>query len=70
MGRKEDRKFKKLYGEKPGRAYPASSELDIGSMRIGNEIAIPVNMDNPKGPLSELPGSLTPEEFQKMTIRN
>ena len=67
MGRKEDRKLKKLHGEKLRRSQLPSSELNIGPVKMGNEIAIPVNVDNPKGPLSDLPGSLTPEEFATVT---
>ena len=66
MGRKEERRLKKLHGEKLGKSK-ASPELNIGPMRLGDEIAIPVNVDNAKGPVSDLPSSLTPEEFMGMT---
>ena len=67
MGRKEDRKIKKLHGEKLGKNRSSSPELNIGPIRRGSEISIPVNVDNMKGPLSNLPGSMTPEEFMGMT---
>ena len=67
MGRKEDRKIKKLHGEKLGKSRSSSPELNIGPIRRGSEISIPVNVDNMKGPLSNLPGSMTPEEFMGMT---
>ena len=66
MGRKEERRLKRLHGEKLGKNR-VSSELNIGPMKIGDEIAIPVNVDNAKGPVSDLPSSLTPEEFMGMT---
>ena len=67
MGRKEERRLKKLHGEKLGKSSSSSSEINIGPMKVGNEIAIPVNVDNVKGPVSDLPSSLTPQEFMKVT---
>ena len=66
MGRKEERRLKKLHGEKLGKTR-LPSDIDIGPMMIGDEIAIPINVDNAKGPVSELPGSMTPEEFMGVT---
>ena len=65
MGRKEERRLKKIKGEKLGKARP--SEISLTPMRRGNEISIPVNVDNMKGPFSNLPGSMTPEEFMNVT---
>ena len=66
MGRKEDRKLKKLHGEKLGKNR-SSMDMDIGPLKVGDELAIPVHVDNAKGPISDLPGSLTPEEFMGVT---
>ena len=38
MGRKEDRKLKKLHGEKLGRSRLPSSELNIGLMKISGDV--------------------------------
>lgn len=66
MGRKEERRLKKLHGEKL-RKNRIPSDLNIGPLKLGNEIAIPVNVDNAQKPVSDLPGSVTPEEFMGLT---
>lgn len=65
MGRKEDRKLKKLKGESLKKTR--SGELSLSPIIIGDKKIIPINTDNEKVPEMGKSGEMTPEEFMKVS---